>query len=194
MVMKYGHRTQLIRLLLISLGLVIIFSLILALSSLHTDLVSIKPGEKKGLYYRLSNPTGFEHLFTEWNSFSRIDVTRQIHNTTQSQSLDSSGRSRALSFHCDRCRCRHTSYTLEWDIAGSANGLSGYMDFLPYEISETNSTLVIGSGGGEDVLTSLAGGSRNVTAVEINPLIIEAAKQFGDAAGNLYDRDQSENW
>ena len=51
------------------------------------------------------------------------------------------------------------------------------MDFLPYEISKTNSTLVIGSGGGEDVLTSLAGGSRNVTAVEINPLIIEGSKK-----------------
>ena len=58
MVMKYGNRTQLIRLLLISLGLVIIFSLILALSSLHTELVSIKPGEKKGLYYHAFKPGG----------------------------------------------------------------------------------------------------------------------------------------
>jgi hypothetical protein len=71
---------------------------------------------------------------------------------------------------------------LEW--------IKDYMDFLPYEIAETNSTLIIGSGGGEDVLASLAGGSRNVTAVEINPLIIEAAKRFGSSAGNLYDRDQ----
>jgi hypothetical protein len=191
MVMKYGNRTQLIRLLLISLGLVIIFSLILTYGSLHTDLVSIKPGEKKGLYYQLSNPTGFEHLFTEWNSFSRIDVTRQIHNTNQPQSLDSSGRSRALAaiaIDADAdtpvIRWNETLQDLVW--------IKRYMDFLPYEISKTNSTLVIGSGGGEDVLTSLAGGSRNVTAVEINPLIIEAAKRFGDAAGNLYDQDQVE--
>jgi hypothetical protein len=185
------NRTQLIRLLSISLGLVFIFSLILALSFSHADLVSIKPGEKKGLYYQLSNPAGFEHLFTEWNSFSRIDVTRQIHNTTQSQSLDSSGRSRtlaAIAIDADAdtpvMRWNGTSQDLEW--------IQHYMDFLPFEISETNSTLVIGSGGGEDVLTSLAGGSGNVTAVEINPLIIEAAKRFGQAAGNLYDRDQVE--
>jgi spermine/spermidine synthase len=187
----HENRKQLIRLLSISLGLVIIFSLILVLSTSHANLISIKPGEKKGLYYQLSNPTDFEHLFTEWNSFSRIDVTRQIHNATQSQSLDTSGRSRtlaAIAIDADAdtpvIRWNGTSQDLEW--------IKHYMDFLPYEISKTNSTLVIGSGGGEDVLASLAGGSRNVTAVEINPLIIEAAKQFGEAAGNLYDRDQVE--
>ncbi len=182
-------RKQLIRLLTTSFVLVIIFSLILALSSSFTDLVSIKPGEKKGLYYQLSNSSGFEHLFTEWNSFSRIDVTRQVHNTTQLQGLDSSGRSRALAaiaIDADAdtpvIRWNGTMQDLEW--------IKDYMDFLPYEIAETNSTLIIGSGGGEDVLASLAGGSRNVTAVEINPLIIEAAKRFGSSAGNLYDRDQ----
>ncbi|MGH9994103.1 MAG: hypothetical protein ACRD4J_02540 [Nitrososphaeraceae archaeon] len=182
-------RKQLIRLLTTSFVLVIIFSLILALSSSFTDLVSIKPGERKGLYYQLSNSSGFEHLFTEWNSFSRIDVTRQVHNTTQLQGLDSSGRSRALAaiaIDADAdtpvIRWNGTMQDLEW--------IKDYMDFLPYEIAETNSTLIIGSGGGEDVLASLAGGSRNVTAVEINPLIIEAAKRFGSSAGNLYDRDQ----
>jgi len=183
------NRIQLIRLLSISLVLVIIFSLILALSSSFKDLVSIKPGEKKGLHYQLSNQSGFEHLFTEWNSFSRIDVTRQVHNITQPQSLDSSGRSRALAaiaIDADAdtpvIRWNGTIQDLEW--------IKHYMDFLPYEITATNSTLIIGSGGGEDVLASLAGGSRNVTAVEINPLIIEAAKRFGSSAGNLYDRDQ----
>src|ERR671910_1930162 len=186
---SYGTRVQLIRLISISMGLVIIFSLILAFSSSHADLLSIKPGERKGLYYQLANPENFEHLFTEWNSFSRIDVTRQMQNTTLSQSLDSSGRSRALAaiaIDADAdtpvIRWNGTLQDLEW--------IRDYMDFLPYEISESKSTLVIGSGGGEDVLTSLAGGSRNITAVEINPLIIEATKRFGRAAGDLYDSDQ----
>src|ERR671919_504454 len=167
----------------------VFFSLILTFSSSHADLLSIKPGERKGLYYQLANPENFEHLFTEWNSFSRIDVTRQMQNTTLSQSLDSSGRSRALAaiaIDADAdtpvIRWNGTLQDLEW--------IRDYMDFLPYEISESKSTLVIGSGGGEDVLTSLAGGSKNITAVEINPLIIEATKRFGRAAGVLYDSDQ----
>ncbi|MFL6381989.1 MAG: hypothetical protein ACJ72S_11965, partial [Nitrososphaeraceae archaeon] len=65
-----------------------------------------------------------------------------------------------------------------------------YMDYMPFEISSANNnTLVIGSGGGEDILVALAGGAKNVTAVELNPLIISAAKRFGGSlAGNLYDR------
>jgi hypothetical protein len=185
------NRGHLIRLLAITLGMIIIFSLVMTLNSSHTNLISIKPGEKKGLYYQLSNQSAFEHLFTEWNSFSRIDVTRQIHNFTSNRNLDPAGRSHALAaiaIDADAdtpvIRWDGTLQDLEW--------IKGYMDFLPYEILEPNSTLVIGSGGGEDVLTSLAGGSKNVTAVEINPLIIEAAKRFGSLAGNLYDQDQVE--
>ena len=56
----------------------------------------------------------------------------------------------------------------------------------------SNNTLIIGSGGGEDVLIALAGGSKKVTAVEINPLIISTAKQFGNSTGNLYERNEVE--
>jgi len=61
---------------------------------------------------------------------------------------------------------------------------------MPYEMSNSNnSTLIIGSGGGEDILVALAGSSKNITAVELNPLIVSSAKRFGgSSAGNLYDR------
>jgi hypothetical protein len=42
------------------------------------DFLKVDPGPNKGLYWQLKNPHRFEHLSTEWNSFSRIDVTRQI--------------------------------------------------------------------------------------------------------------------
>ena len=64
------------------------------------------------------------------------------------------------------------------------------MDYMPYEVSKisNSTTLVIGSGGGEDILVALAAGSK-VTAVELNPLIISAVNQFGgNSAGNLYNR------
>jgi hypothetical protein len=76
---------------------------------------------------------------------------------------------------------------------GSYNDISWvrqYMDYLPYELLKANNTLVIGSGGGEDVLIALAGGSKNITAVELNPLIISKAKEFGKSAGNLYERKE----
>lgn len=178
-----------IRVLAITLGLIIILSLVLTLNSSHKGLISVKPGQDKGLYFQLLNRSAFEHLYTEWNSFSRIDVTRQIHDPVLSQDSELTGRSRSLAavaIDADAdtpvMRWNGTSPDLEW--------IKRYMDFLPYEIIKPNSTLVIGSGGGEDVLTALAGGSKNITAVEINPLIIEAAKRFGESAGNLYEREE----
>ncbi|HVX01927.1 MAG TPA: hypothetical protein VHA09_02125, partial [Nitrososphaera sp.] len=46
--------------------------------------------------------------------------------------------------------------------------------------------LVIGGGGGEDIMMALAGGADKVTAVEINPLIVSAVRRFGGPA-NVYD-------
>src|SRR5919108_496796 len=40
------------------------------------------------------------------------------------------------------------------------------------------------------ILIALAGGSKNITAVELNPLIISKAKEFGKSAGNLYERKE----
>ncbi len=57
-----------------------------------------------------------------------------------------------------------------------------------YHFRQGQKTLVIGPGGGRDVLTALIMGARSVTAVEINPAIVETVRdQFGDFTGHLYD-------
>jgi spermidine synthase len=67
-----------------------------------------------------------------------------------------------------------------------------YMDYLPYEMIDANNTLVIGSGGGEDILVALAGGADNVTAIELNPLVVSAVKRFEGQSGNIYSNDRVE--
>ena len=49
---------------------------------------------------------------------------------------------------------------------------------------------IIGAGGGKDVLAALAGGARHVTAVEINPLIVEEVVKgrYSEFTGHLYER------
>ncbi|HZB15680.1 MAG TPA: hypothetical protein VE445_00820, partial [Nitrososphaeraceae archaeon] len=166
-------------------------AMILAVNT-DANILAIKPGENKGLHYQLEKPSEFEHLSTQWNSFSRIDVTRQLHPQDSDNDDDNNGRSRALS--AIAIDADADTPVLKWN-GSSADlvWLKRFMDYLPFEIStQVNNTLVIGSGGGEDVLVALAGGSKKVTAVEINPLIISTAKQFGDSAGNLYDRKEVE--
>jgi predicted membrane-bound spermidine synthase len=178
----------------IKLSGIIVLAASTILLAVNTDanILAIKPGENKGLHYQLEKPSEFEHLSTQWNSFSRIDVTRQLHPQDNDDDDHNNGRSRALS--AIAIDADADTPVFKWN-GSSADlvWLKRFMDYLPFEIStQVNNTLVIGSGGGEDVLVALAGGSKKVTAVEINPLIISTAKQFGDSAGNLYDRKEVE--
>ena len=171
--------------------IVLAASAILLATNTDANILAIKPGENKGLHYQLAKPSEFEHLSTQWNSFSRIDVTRQL-NPQDSDDGDNNGRSRALS--AIAIDADADTPVFKWN-GSSADlvWLKKFMDYLPFEMSnDVNNTLVIGSGGGEDVLVALAGGSKKVTAVEINPLIISRAKQFGSSAGNLYERKDVE--
>jgi Spermine/spermidine synthase domain len=166
---------------LYGLILVSVSSALLA-ANLRSNIIAIPPSENKGLHSMLSNPSNYKDLSTQWNSFSRIDVIQ--YNFTGADAVGS------ILIDADAL-----TPILKWN--GSSDNiqwLKRSMDYMPYEISNANpsnstTTLVIGSGGGEDILVALAAGSKNITAVEINPLIISAVKDFGsNLAGNLYDR------
>ena len=172
--------------------IVMIASIVLLIVTITTagynnNILAIQPGESKGLHYQLSNTSTYEHLLTRWNSFSRIDVTKQVHSSASSSS--SSDRVLAsIIIDADA-----VTPLIRWN-GSLADGqwIREYMDYIPYEISKgkVNSTLVIGGGGGEDILVALTGGSKKVTVVELNPLIVAAAKQFGNLTGNLYERKE----
>ena len=63
---------------------------------------------------------------------------------------------------------------------------------FPYLLRPGAKTLVIGPGGGWDVARSIAGGSKDVTAVEINPIIAHTIMQqrFADLSHRLYFRPE----
>jgi predicted membrane-bound spermidine synthase len=144
-------------------------------------ILAIPPGVTKGLHQQLANPA-VEHLFTHWNSFSRVDVTRPNYNTDKM----SGGPVEAATIIID---ADAVTPVLRWNgLQSDILWIRNYMDYLPYQMHNANSTLVIGSGGGEDILVALAAGVKKVTAVELNPLIVSAARQFGSLSGNLYNR------
>ena len=68
-----------------------------------------------------------------------------------------------------------------------------YLDYvtgaLPYQLIENPSTLVIGAGGGTDVLMALMHHATTVTAVEVDPSLFPLMQQQFDAfSGGLYRR------
>ena len=59
---------------------------------------------------------------------------------------------------------------------------------LPFVIGRPQSVLVIGPGGGMDVVNALGHGARSITGVEINRQIIDLVRgRFGEFTGGIYD-------
>ena len=59
---------------------------------------------------------------------------------------------------------------------------------LPYTLLDEPDVLVLGAGGGSDVLLALYHGASNVDAVELNPQMSELVKTtYADFAGHIYD-------
>jgi spermidine synthase len=70
-----------------------------------------------------------------------------------------------------------------------------YLDFttaaLPYHLLDRPQVLVLGAGGGADVLLALYHGAPRIDAVELNPQLVELVRgRYADFAGHLYDRPE----
>jgi spermidine synthase len=128
-----------------------------------------------------------ELIFQRWNSFSRVDVVR----SASIRGLPGS------SFRCDEQPPPQLGLTVDGDDLTPISHVNAGFDelsftdclltALPYRLRPQASTLVLEPRGGLDVLTALAEGAASVTAVEPNPLIVQAVRQQGAWAGNLYE-------
>jgi hypothetical protein len=217
-VVKLQNRVEVLAAITFS-GLMI---LLIVNSASSMNIFDIKPGMSKGLYYQLNHPSEFQHLSEEWNSFSRVDVTRKIgkqeadnnilssslpvgsnKQNNNSNSSDGSNNNGVTVADMDNATPHElASIIIDADAAtpiyrwnGSQSDIAWiqkYMDYLPYEMINANNTLVIGSGGGEDILVALSDGVDDVTAVELNPLVVSAVKRFDSQSGNIYNNNNVE--
>jgi SAM-dependent methyltransferase len=69
-----------------------------------------------------------------------------------------------------------------------------YLDFLssalPYHLLEKPEVLILGAGGGMDVLTALYHKAKNIDAVEVNPQVIDLLRRvYADFAGHIYEKE-----
>jgi precorrin-6B methylase 2 len=65
-------------------------------------------------------------------------------------------------------------------------GFDRDVGMFPYDPAAKERVLIIGSGGGLDILLALRGGALAVTAVEVNADVLRAAEQFVPPARNVY--------
>jgi spermidine synthase len=140
----------------------------------------------KSLSYALLYPDA-EHIFQRWNSISRVDVVR----SSSIRSLPGSG------YICAHAPPAQLGLTVDGDgLTPISHVPPGFSDLpfsdclltaLPYQLHPGAHTLILEPGGGFDVLVALAQGAGQVTAVVDNPLVVQAVRQQGAWAGDVYD-------
>ncbi|MBM3773861.1 MAG: hypothetical protein FJW37_01715, partial [Acidobacteria bacterium] len=118
--------------------------------------------------------------FVKWNSFSRIALGAEKRSGAPMIYIDADASTGVAAFDFD-----HLS---EADRRGLLQSGAG----LPYWLRPGARTLIIGPGGGWDVARALASGSRDVTGVEINPIIARTIMQerFAGLSRRLYFRPE----
>jgi hypothetical protein len=130
------------------------------------------------------------HLYEQWNAFSRIQVDGDPDRLEapwgwgMSPTLPADVRVRQLFIYID---------AFAGTVMTRFDGDLEQVQFLRYDVTNLvhhirrdADQLVIGSGGGRDVLSALVFGQRSVEAVEINGAILHAVNdRYGDFTGHL---------
>jgi spermidine synthase len=97
--------------------------------------------------------------FVRWNTFSRIALVEKKAEGRQTIVIDADASTDIATFDLDHL------------TAGERHDLLTQGPALPYAVRPGAKALIIGPGGGWDVARALASGSRDITGVEINPII-----------------------
>jgi hypothetical protein len=128
-------------------------------------------------------------LFSKWNSFSRVAVYDRPHGDWSLSPTFSGPRGESLFMDIDSAAS--TPILKGSDILEDARFLRYELTALGYHLVERPAgftALVIGPGGGRDLLSALVFGATRVDGVEINPIIARDVMQnrFLEYSGNLY--------
>jgi len=155
----------------------VVLAIVGVVSAVKYGAFRVKPGTTKAMRNQMDASPGSHIVQTGWNAYSRIDCVEGLPNSFARLYIDSDA----------------------WTgIRGWDGNLANVQDMkwsyraLPFRLTPNAETLIIGPGGGPDVVAALASGSKKVTAVEMNPLMLKFVRSYGARAGNLYDRPDVE--
>ncbi len=121
-----------------------------------------------------------DEQFIKWNPISRIGLAKESNDKNASEMIyiDADASTAIAKFDFD-----HLTPDNLRDLMHQGPG-------LPYNLRTGAKTLIIGPGGGWDVSRALASGSKDVTGVEINPIIANTImrQKFPELSNRLYFR------
>ena len=113
-------------------------------------------------------------IFSKWNAISRIDVSDQPEKHRRKIFIDGG-----------------TYVTVMLPFDGNFEKMQSFEGkswFLPYLLKHHPEILIIGSGGGREVLIALSYGPQSITAVELDPIIVDIVRgKFDKYIGGIFN-------
>ncbi|MBI2690273.1 MAG: hypothetical protein HYX27_28535 [Acidobacteria bacterium] len=117
-------------------------------------------------------------LFVRWNTFSRIAIAKDKQSGQTQIVIDADASTGIMDFNIDALKPEQIADLTKQGPA------------FPYVMRPGAKTLIIGPGGGWDVARAIAAGSRDITGVEINPIIADTIMrgEYAWISQDLYRR------
>jgi len=141
--------------------------------------ISLARGAHKEMFHLLEHPEREASVIeSRWSAFGRTDLVADEKNPDEKIFFIDGSAGTAM-------------YRFDKDINSldipEFNNFSGYFPFKLLSEKEKEKVLIIGSGGGREVLISLKGGAKNITAVEVNADLVDLMKKYSDFNGGIYN-------
>lgn len=109
---------------------------------------------------------------TKWDSFARTDTVSTSDENRRILFVDGGAGSYMYKFNGDLS----TMGSLAHDI-----------EFLPFAAGSANKAIIVGAGGGRDILYTLMAGAKDVTAVELSQGLVSSVRAMSDYNGSILD-------
>lgn len=162
-----------------------VFSVLIFTGNLKLNLTVLNNPHKE-IYFAFHNPEGekkegVEIINTRWSAFGRTDLVRD-NSIPYAMDIFSDGAAGSYMFKFNK----DIENPPDW-IEDLKYKFSGYLPFLLLNPSSKNNMLVIGSGGGREVLIGLLSGIKKIEAVEVNSDIVNLVKDYSWYNGGIYN-------
>lgn len=123
---------------------------------------------------RVLQDTEARLIETRWDPFARLDVVVPVNDRLRYVFTDAGAGSIMIPYTGD-------AEAVAWLRQG--------IEYLPFafETETIGKVLVIGAGAGQDVLLARLAGAEAITAVEINPTLVDLTRDYAGYNGSVYD-------
>lgn len=152
-----------------------------SLTGYFTPQIAIGKNSEKEIHRALFGPQQGKIIETRWSAFGRTDLVA-FDNSREYMDIyiDGTAGTPMFRFNGDFNKPDSTVARLKTDFPG-------YFPFIFLKETEKETALIIGPGGGRDILLSLMGEVKKITAVEVNKDIVEMVRTHSQYNGRIYD-------